>query len=212
MYKKITETIPLKVEKIFKESVDSGSNIILKGTFITADLKNNNDRIYPKDILYSAYKEYLKTIKDLELYKYGELEHPEDDELGIIHKDRVICKIKKIQWNDETNSIDGEIILISDNKDLYNYVIDYIRTFNTIGISLRGVGNSEYKNGVEYVTELFIITFDLTVNPSDKRGYLKKLTESVKENAKKYYIKDNIVLCRNGKCELISDFVDNLFN
>lgn len=131
-------------------------------------IKNANGRIYTQKVLENNVKRYQKLI-DIGA-SAGEADHPESP---IISSKNIALKVEKMWWKGAT--LLGEISLpvsrgflemgvVSTPADLMaNHILNGV----LLGVSSRGVGTVENKNGVLYVQDDFeLICWDFVTTPS----------------------------------------------
>jgi hypothetical protein len=65
MFKPLTEHLTFNQANIITEAIDeaSGKSLYMKGIFIEGDVRNQNNRIYPKDEIHKAVKVINEKIK-----------------------------------------------------------------------------------------------------------------------------------------------------
>lgn len=142
------------------------SNRILSGLFAEFDVKNQNDRIYPRKIYETALQDLLPKINDGRLL--GECDHPNDrDEICLSNVSHVIreCKV-------EGNKVYGTVELLDTPSGKIAQAL--VEAGIPLGISSRGVGNTRRINEGEEVTDLKLITFDLVADPSFSNAVLSE--------------------------------------
>ena len=155
------------------KKLDSGQRIIEEPLILYAVLQkcgveNRNGRIYPREILQRESQNYQKIIQ--ENRALGEADHPES---SIISVDRISHNITEIWW--EGNTLLGKLeVLMSPgfvNQGIISckgdQVANLIRKGIMIGVSSRGVGSLDKKDGKNYVQEDFeLICWDVVTSPS----------------------------------------------
>lgn len=187
-----------------QESLDKGTSLFVEGVIQRANTKNQNGRIYPKEILNRAVTRYLEgPIK--ENRALGELDHAQDN---IIHLNNVSHNIKKLWWDGDDlcsrieilNTPSGRIL-----KELFKAGIN-------VGISSRGTGSVRElfrENAVEVQNDFELLCWDFVSNPSTQGAFMQPvgLNESVDPNVIiNPYSRANIliseILCNvKGYCE-----------
>ena len=162
-----------------KKSVDANGNIILTGIFQRADVPNQNNRIYRKELLEREVNKLLPLIKDNQLV--GECDHPEQ---AIISFSNTSHKILDLWWNG--NDVMGKVQIIKGHPS-GDKIIALLENGVKVGISSRALGDVEPSSkypefamyqDVDVVCEnLNLLTFDLVNNPSTYGSFL--VTESL---------------------------------
>ena len=165
--------------KIIKEMKDRSLQkepIIFNAILQKYGVENRNGRIYPKEVLQKEVKNYQKLI-DMGS-ALSELNHPES---SLVDLERSSHRILRTWW--DGNKLLGELELLTSpayhNSGIISCVGDMaanlLRHGVTLGISSRGVGSLEQKNGQNMVQDDFeLICFDLVSSPSTPGAYLFK--------------------------------------
>jgi len=166
--KLLREFVDFKDLNIFTEDSEPSAkkHIKLKGIFLEADVKNKNERIYPKPILESEVTRYQDVIKTGRAV--GELSHPETPEINL---DRIALVIESLAMKD--NQGIGCCRLIDTPLGLVAQTL--VSEKILLGISTRGVG--ELKEGIVQ-PGYQLICADLVWEPSCTKAILEAVTES----------------------------------
>lgn len=168
---------------LVEESTNRKQKVLrLKGLFQKAGDVNENNRIYPIDILKEAINQIMDKVKQRRVV--GELDHPPDAK---IHLDRVSHLITDV-WV-EGDEIFGELEVLS-KTEKGKILQGLIESGVQLGISSRGIGDVTVieKNGEKYYKVLpgyQLITWDVVAEPSVKEAYLA-LAESRNRMVKSY--------------------------
>jgi hypothetical protein len=177
---------------------------IVQGILQRAGAKNQNGRVYPREILDREARRYeAEFIR--ENRALGELDHPES---SVVNLNNVSHNILKIWWNG--NDLMGAVQILDtpSGKILKALFKEGI----TLGISSRGLGSvKELRNEgtVEVQDDFELICWDFVSNPSTQGAFMKptSMNESVnKTNTHKYKTVNDIItsiLCEDGKCRII---------
>jgi hypothetical protein len=165
-----TENDSLKclIEK--KENGDK--NYIIEGVFAQADKKNRNGRVYPKVIMEKAVAKYDKEqVKKNRAV--GELNHPEGPTVNL---DKVSHLIKELKF--EGNDVVGKAQIL--DTPMGKIVKGLLEGGVQLGVSTRGMGSLEQKNGAMYVKDDFILsTVDIVQDPSAPEAFVNGIMEGV---------------------------------
>lgn len=153
---------------LLKEEREKNGKLFLSGVIQRADVKNQNKRIYPFNILKREMENYSKAVK--ESRAVGELDHPESSTVSLKNVSHVL---REFSWDGTT--VLGRIEVLNSlpmGKILEGLVESGVR----IGISSRGVGSTESTNeGTDVVNSDYqIITFDVVSEPSTPGAYLSE--------------------------------------
>ena len=184
-------------QQLIKEQIQSGGPVILSGIFSEAGTINENDRIYPREILEREVDKFQKMIE--ENRAYGALDHPDS---SIIELSNACWLIKELQWQDNKVVGKAEVLNTSKGKDLKAI----LEAGGSVGTSSRAFGSTRRSNeNHEIVNEdLQLITYDAVANPSVSKAIL---TESYDFN-KKYFYNPKIdrIVAVNNILDKISKF------
>jgi hypothetical protein len=200
----LTEYRPFNLNSTIAESarksLKEGTQLIVEGVIQRAGAKNQNGRVYSKDILEREIENYKKG-PIAERRALGELDHPDS---SIINLNNVCHNILDIWW--EGDDVMGKIEILSTPAG--NILKELFANNITVGISSRGMGSVQESNGVLRVQEDFeILCWDMVSNPSTQGAYMRptSLNESVSNKANPYMKVENIIrdiICDNtGMCQ-----------
>lgn len=158
------------------------------GVMQRAGAKNQNGRIYKKEILEKEVQNYIENFVKVG-NAYGELDHPESAIVSLKNASHVV---KDLWW--EGDDLIGKVELL--NTPSGNIVKAIIEGGHTIGISSRGTGSVQQTNeGTLMVQDDFeLVCWDFVSNPSTQNAYMRpiNLNEGV-ENISKYLKLDSII-------------------
>ena len=176
--------------------------LVVQGILQRAGAKNQNGRIYPKNVLVREAKKYQKEYVD-QNRALGELDHPES---SVVNLNNVSHNVLKMWWDGDDLKGAVQILETPAGKILKSLFDAGI----TLGISSRGLGSVKelYKESAVEVQEDFeLICFDFVSNPSTHGAFLRPMNESVSKNKiKNYKNVNNIItsiLCDSGKCRIL---------
>jgi len=153
------------VEFILEQSDTREKQLYISGIYSTADLENNNKRIYSKSILDREIGKLTEKIKNRCLW--GELGHPPNPE---INPDKIAILTEKLEW--KGNHVYGRSkVLDTPMGQIAKTLIKEGR----MGISSRGLG-SVNENG--HVNEdFYLITWDMVTDPSNHPSWVNGIYE-----------------------------------
>jgi hypothetical protein len=155
------------------EAVSKGDRIIVEGVLQRAEAKNQNGRIYPKNILMREVKKYAETnIK--ERRALGELDHPDS---SVINLKNVCHNVLEVRWNGDDVVGRVEILPTPSGNILKNLLGAGIR----LGISSRGLGSVEEinENTVQVQDDFELIGWDFVSNPSTQGAFMYPVNEGL---------------------------------
>ena len=155
------------------EAKDNGEkNVFIRGVFMQAEQENRNNRIYPKAILESAcgkyVKEQVKTGRAV-----GELNHPEGPAINL---DKVSHRITELNW--AGNNVVGKALIL--DTPMGKIVKGLVEGGCKLGVSSRGMGTVEQKDGKSYVKGDYVLsTVDIVQDPSAPSAFVEGIMEGV---------------------------------
>ena len=159
------------VEFIKEEKTNGKKDYKVKGIFMQADIKNRNGRVYPMDVLEKEVKRYNEEYVDKKR-AFGELGHPEGPTVNL---DKVSHMITKLEPNGK-NIIGEAKIMDTPNGKIVKTLMD---EGATLGVSSRGMGSLEPKNGANYVKKDFYLATaaDIVADPSAPNAFVEGIYE-----------------------------------
>lgn len=158
------------VEYIIEEK--SGSkNMKIRGIFMQSEQKNRNGRIYPFDILQKEVKRYNEEFIT-QGRAFGELGHPDGPTVNL---DRVSHMITRLE-PDGKNFIGEAKLMTTPMGEIAKALIN---DGGKLGVSSRGMGSLESKNGVNYVKDDFYLATaaDIVADPSAPQAFVEGVME-----------------------------------
>ena len=188
----LTEYRPFKVKRrLAEQAVKENKPLIVTGVLQRAEAKNQNERVYPKDILAREMRAYMEGPV-AEKRALGELDHPES---SVINLQNVSHNVMKCWWEGDDVMGDVEILPTPAGNILKALFASGI----TIGISSRGMGSvSENlsEGTVEVQDDFELLCFDFVSTPSTHGAFLspKGLNEGKIQNPEYKYTKVNNII------------------
>jgi len=204
----IVEYIPFKPVGSLNEQSGAAygipGGIVVQGVLQRAGAKNQNGRVYPKNILMRECQRYQREYID-QHRALGELDHPES---SVVNLNNVSHNVLKIWWNGD--DLLGAVQILETPSG--NILKSLFKAGITLGISSRGMGSVKElrSEGVVEVQEDFeLICWDFVSNPSTQGAFMrpKGINESTDTNTakNKYNCVNSIItsiLCDDGKCRI----------
>ena len=198
----LTEYRPFSVDRQLAEAtLKENRPLTVKGIIQRAETKNQNGRIYPREILEREIKKYIEgPVK--EKRALGELDHPESSVINLQNVSHNVSKIKMVG-----DDVYGEVEILPTpaGKILQALFASGI----TVGISSRGMGSVKEGAGgtVEVQDDFELLCWDFVSTPSTHGAFMtpKGLNESkIRIPEYKYKNVNNIIrdiICDNtGVC------------
>ena len=170
------EITPTQINESMKEN---NGKLIVKGVLQRAEAKNQNGRVYPKEILVRESKKYDENFVK-QNRALGELDHPDS---SVVNLQNVSHNVKEMHF--EGDNLVGTCEILTTPSG--NILRELFKNGIKLGISSRGLGSVEMvqeANGdtVSKVGDDFeLIAFDFVSNPSTHGAFLypEKMNESV---------------------------------
>ena len=170
--KLISEYLENDIECIVEAKENGEKNFVIEGVFAQADKKNRNGRIYPKPIMEKAVNTYVETQVSKKR-AVGELNHPEGPTVNL---DKVSHLIEALDW--DGNDVIGKARILDTPMGMI--VKGLLDGGVQLGVSTRGMGSLENKNGVMYVKDDFMLnTVDIVQDPSAPTAFVNGIMEGV---------------------------------
>jgi hypothetical protein len=176
-------------------------NLVVQGVIQRADAKNQNGRIYPKEILAREVEKYIDGPV-AENRALGELDHPES---MVINLKNVSHNIKQLWWDGDDLMGKVEVLPTPSGNILKELFINKI----TVGISSRGMGSVQPlgEGTVEVQDDFELLCWDFVSTPSTQGAFMTPtgLSEGYKPQYTSKYSKINslvsdIICSQSGIC------------
>lgn len=166
-------TFDINPQMINESMEKNNGRLLVKGVLQRADAKNQNGRVYPREILMREAKKYAN-INIKERRALGELDHPDS---SVVNLNNVSHNITEMHW--DGNDLVGTVEVLSTPSG--NILKELFKCGIKLGISSRGLGSVKQlgENAVEVQDDFELIAFDFVSNPSTHGAFLKPMHESV---------------------------------
>jgi hypothetical protein len=163
-------------QQINESLTQNDGRLIVTGVLQRADAKNQNGRIYPREILMREAKKYNETFIH-ERRALGELDHPDS---SVVNLNNVSHNILEMGWNN--NDLIGKVEVLATPSG--NILKALFQSGIKLGISSRGMGSvkevmREGNGALEVQDDFELIAFDFVSNPSTHGAFLAPVNESV---------------------------------
>ena len=155
---------------ILRESKERPGVFEVEGVMQRAGAKNQNGRIYEKDLLMREVKKYMtEFVKNGNAF--GELDHPESAVVSLKNASHVV---KDLYWDGD--DLMGKVELL--NTPAGNIVKEIIKAGHTIGISSRGTGSVQQTNEgyLEVQPDFELVCWDFVSNPSTHGAFMNPIS------------------------------------
>ena len=170
--KLMSEYTEQHIETIIESKEGGGKSYAIEGVFAQAESKNRNGRIYPRAIMENAVGKYV-TDQVSQKRAVGELNHPEGPTVNL---DKVSHLITQLEF--KGNDVIGKASILDtpNGKIVKGLLAGGVR----LGVSTRGMGSLENRNGTMYVKDDFILnTVDIVQDPSAPAAFVNGIMEGV---------------------------------
>jgi len=169
----------ISITKIDESIKDNGGKLIVKGVLQRAEAKNQNGRIYPREVLLKEVGKYLEH-QVTERRALGELDHPES---SVVNLNNASHNIIEMHWDGD--DLLGTVEVLSTPAG--NILKELFKSGIKLGISSRGLGSVEPmkeadgEDTVEVQPDFELIAFDFVSNPSTHGAFMRPVNEGVEQ-------------------------------
>ena len=163
--------------KIDESIKDNNGKLVVKGVLQRAECKNQNGRVYPREVLLKEVGKYLEH-QVTERRALGELDHPES---SVVNLNNASHNIIEMHWDGD--DLLGTVEVLSTPAG--NILKELFKSGIKLGISSRGLGSVEPmkeadgEDAVEVQPDFELIAFDFVSNPSTHGAFMRPVNESV---------------------------------
>ena len=195
--KLISEHIEQDTDYLIEAKEDGSKSYKIKGIFMQADIKNRNGRVYPMEVLNKEVKRYNKEYIG-EKRAFGELGHPDGPTVNLERASHMITAL----YPDGKNYI-GEAKILG--TPMGNIVKNLMDEGAKLGVSSRGMGSLDQKNGANYVRNDFYLATaaDIVADPSAPNAFVEGIMEG------KEWIWNNGLIKEADVAEIKNNIEDN---
>ena len=168
--------------KINESISENNGKLVVKGVLQRAESKNQNGRVYPREVLLKEVAKYLEN-QVTERRALGELDHPES---SVVNLNNASHNIVEMHWDGD--DLLGTVEVLSTPAG--NILKELFKSGIKLGISSRGLGSVEpikedeqsegEEDTVEVQPDFELIAFDFVSNPSTQGAFMRPVNESVK--------------------------------
>ena len=174
----IVDYLPFEVkpEQITESMKENNGKLVVRGVLQRAESKNQNGRIYPREVLMRESKKYFKEFIS-QRRALGELDHPES---SVVNLQNTSHNVKEMHW--EGDNLLGTVEVLSTPSG--NILTELFKSGIKLGISSRGMGSVETvseggEQSQEVQTDIELIAFDFVSNPSTHGAFMHPMHEGV---------------------------------
>ena len=197
----IVDYIPFEVtpQQINESMSTNDGKLIVKGVLQRAESKNQNGRIYPKDLLMREAKKYTENFIQ-QKRALGELDHPDS---SVVNLQNASHNVLEMHFNG--NDLVGTVEVLGTPSG--NILKELFKSGIKLGISSRGLGSVENigEGAQEVQPDFELIAFDFVSNPSTHGAFLSPMNESVDKTKQYEQRPDCGIWCKTE--QLIHDII-----
>ena len=178
----------LPFRPVLVESTTRPGIFEMEGIMQRAGAKNQNGRVYGKQILLREVEKYVSEFVN-QGNAYGELDHPDSTIVSLKNASHII---KKLWWDGD--ELKGKIELL--NTPAGNIVKEIVKAGHIIGISSRGTGSVQQTNEgfLEVQDDFSLVAWDLVSNPSTIGSWMKPVSLNESKQTLDRYFKVNQII------------------
>jgi hypothetical protein len=169
---KLLTEVNEEIEYITESSSDGNKGLYISGPFMMAEVKNKNGRMYPKNVLFNEVNRYNKDYVQKNR-AFGELGHPEGPGINLERVSHMITELYTAG-----NNVMGKAKIM--DTPYGQIVKNLINNGAQLGVSSRGLGSLEEKNGVKVVKDDFYLATaaDIVADPSAPDAFVQGIMEN----------------------------------
>ena len=159
------------VEFITEDKDNGKKDYKIRGIFMQSDIKNRNGRVYPQEVLAKEVAKYNKNFIS-QNRAFGELGHPDGPTVNLERVSHMITKLAP----DGKNFIGEAKIMDTPMGKIVKNLMD---EGATLGVSSRGMGSLDQRNGANYVRNDFYLATaaDIVADPSAPNAFVQGVME-----------------------------------
>ena len=167
--------------KINESISENNGKLVVKGVLQRAESKNQNGRVYPREVLLKEVSKYLQE-QVTERRALGELDHPES---SVVNLNNASHNVIEMHWDGD--DLLGTVEVLSTPAG--NILKELFKSGIKLGISSRGLGSVETikedgqgeEDTVEVQPDFELIAFDFVSNPSTQGAFMRPVNEGVEK-------------------------------
>ena len=171
----------VSTDKINESISENNGKLIVKGVLQRAESKNQNGRVYPREVLLKEVSKYLQE-QVTERRALGELDHPDS---SVVNLNNASHNVIEMHWDGD--DLLGTVEVLSTPAG--NILKELFKSGIKLGISSRGLGSVETikedgqgeEDTVEVQPDFELIAFDFVSNPSTQGAFMRPVNEGVEK-------------------------------
>ena len=173
----LVDVIPFEVTREqINEAMTKGGPLVVHGVLQRAEAKNQNGRVYPRQILMREAEKYTEGFIN-QKRALGELDHPDS---SVVNLQNTSHNVTEMHW--EGDNLMGTVEILSTPAG--NILKELFKGGIKLGISSRGLGSVEPMSegdGQQVGSDFELIAFDFVSNPSTHGAFMHPLREGVEK-------------------------------
>ena len=197
----IVDYIPFEItpQQITESMSTNDGKLVVKGVLQRANAKNQNGRVYPKELLMREAKKYTENFIQ-QKRALGELDHPDS---SVVNLQNASHNVMEMHFNG--NDLVGTVEVLGTPSG--NILKELFKSGIKLGISSRVLGSVENigEGAQEVQPDFELIAFDFVSNPSTHGAFLSPMNESVDKTQQYEQRPDCGIWCRTE--QLIHDII-----
>ena len=197
----IVDYIPFEItpQQITESMSTNDGKLVVKGVLQRAEAKNQNGRVYPKELLMREAKKYTENFIQ-QKRALGELDHPDS---SVVNLQNASHNVMEMHFNG--NDLVGTVEVLGTPSG--NILKELFKSGIKLGISSRGLGSVENigEGAQEVQPDFELIAFDFVSNPSTHGAFLSPMNESVDKTQQYEQRQDCGIWCKTE--QLIHDII-----
>lgn len=160
-----------EIQVLTEENEPGKKSYFIEGIFLMCDQKNRNGRVYTFEMMNKKVNEYNNAFVK-QKRAFGELGHPEGPTINLERVSHMITDL----YSDKKNFIGRAKIMDTPYGKIVKNLID---EGAKLGVSSRGIGSLEEKNGVNYVKDDYQLATaaDIVADPSAPEAFVRGIME-----------------------------------
>ena len=200
----IVDYIPFEItpQQITESMSTNDGKLIVKGVLQRAEAKNQNGRVYPKELL---MREAKKSTENFIQQKSAlrEVDHPDS---SVVNLQNASHNVMEMHFNG--NDLVGTVEVLGTPSG--NILKELFKSGIKLGISSRGLGSVENigEGAQEVQPDFELIAFDFVSNPSTHGAFLSPMNESVDKTQQYEQRPDCGIWCKTE--QLIHDIITEI--
>jgi len=160
-----------EIQVLTEENEPGKKSYFIEGIFLMCDQKNRNGRVYTFEMMNKKVNDYNNSFVK-QKRAFGELGHPEGPTINLERVSHMITDL----YSDKKNFIGRAKIMDTPYGKIVKNLID---EGAKLGVSSRGIGSLEEKNGVNYVKDDYQLATaaDIVADPSAPEAFVRGIME-----------------------------------